>query len=187
MSWQVSTLAGQQGPVPSSYAYFWAQGTSVADGNSSVATFLYPCGLAASSDGAFLYVADSYSNLIRAVNLATGVVDTVAGTRSASFADGTGTAASFAAPTDVAISRDDEVLFVSDLGNHRVRSINIATRAVRTVAGSADGAFGWTPIVYFNGTDNSCKNPVGGGMAPCRDIDGTGTDATFQRESLWSE
>jgi len=124
--------------------------------------------------------------LIRAVNLATGVVDTVAGTRNASFADGTGTAASFAAPTDVAISRDDEVLFVSDLGNHRVRSINIATRAVRTVAGSADGAFGWTPIVYFNGTDNSCKNPVGGGMAPCKDIDGTGRMPPSNGPARWT-
>lgn len=118
-----------------------------ADGIGLAATFNQPDGIA--SDGKNLYVVDAFSNKIRKIEIATGMVTTLAG--SGRFDpnmagagsrdgcdDGIGTAASFCHPT--AISIFDGNLYVSDQGNPRIRKVNIATGAVTTLAGS--GRFG---------------------------------------------
>ena len=53
----------------------------------------------------------------------TGAVLTIAGSGSATFADGTGSAASFSFPTGVAYSSVGSTIAVADYGNHRVREI----------------------------------------------------------------
>jgi sugar lactone lactonase YvrE len=53
------------------------------------------------------------------------VVSTLAGSNTASFADGVGTAAIFNHPEGVAVDATGKVLYVADTGNHRIRSINI--------------------------------------------------------------
>jgi sugar lactone lactonase YvrE len=58
------------------------------------------------------------------------------------FADATGTAAKFKAPTGICISPDGAYLYVADYSGHRIRKINVSTRAVSTVAGS--GASGYS-------------------------------------------
>ncbi|MEO5793712.1 MAG: NHL repeat-containing protein [Rhodoferax sp.] len=72
MAGNVETLAGSGASTPAA---------SIVDGPALAAGFQTPRGL--SVDGNLLYVrdADSYSGLIRAVNLTTGAVTTVAGTR----------------------------------------------------------------------------------------------------------
>ena len=127
------------------------------DATGAAATFNGPGGLVAT--GGNVYVADGY--VIRKVEIATGIVTTYAGARSAfQPVDGIGTAASFSPIRYLAT--DGTNLYVSEMGNV-IRKIDIATSAVTTLAGtpnnmgSVDGigaaaAFnGPSEMTYLNG------------------------------------
>lgn len=111
-----------------------------ANGTGTAASFFNPAGVAVDSSGN-IYVADTNNNDIRKITPA-GVVTTFAGTGSAGHANGTGTAASFAAPTGVAVDQNGNV-YVADSGNNEIRKITptgvVTTLAGSTTAGSADG------------------------------------------------
>ena len=109
-----------------------------ADGAGTAARFRNPTGLALS--GTTLYVADSGNNRIRAIDLASMAVSTIAGSGAAGHADDVGAAAQFNFPTGIAVSGD--TLYVADQNNHRIRAIDIASGAVRDIAG--DGTPGST-------------------------------------------
>lgn len=126
----VTTLAGQAGVHGS------------ADGIGTGATFYRPAGI--TTDGTNLYVADTDNDTVRQIAIADGTVTTVAGQAGVQgFADGTGSAASFMAPSD--ITSDGTNLYLSDTLNDTVRKIDIATGTVTTLngtvgyAGSANG------------------------------------------------
>ena len=117
-----------------------------ADGTGTAAFFNAPEGLA--TDGTFLYVADQGNNIIRKVEIATGVVTTLAGAGgavstdaptgtagTAGAADGVGAAAQFKSPTGV--TTDGTNLYVVDEGNNTIRKIVIGSGAVTTLAGTA--------------------------------------------------
>ena len=87
----------------------------------------------------FIYVADRYVHKVRKVS-PTGVVTTLAGSGSATWTDGTGTAAAFYQPTDVVVDTAGNV-YVADMVNNRVRKITTA-RVVTTFAGSGSS----TPV-----------------------------------------
>ncbi len=126
----VSTLAGTPGIFGS------------ADGTGASASFYFPTGVATDSAGN-VYVADSGNNTIRKITLA-GVVTTLAGTPGIyGSADGTGAAASFAAPSGIATDSAGNV-YVADTGNYTIRKITpaglVSTLAgTPGVQGSADG------------------------------------------------
>ncbi|OHE81629.1 MAG: hypothetical protein A3G75_03185, partial [Verrucomicrobia bacterium RIFCSPLOWO2_12_FULL_64_8] len=108
--------------------------TGSQDGTGSGANFNSPRNLALDSSGN-IYVADSTNHVIRRITPA-GVVTTFAGAAGVSgAADGTGTAAEFAFPYDVALDSAGN-LFVADSGNHTIRKITPAG-AVTTFAGTA--------------------------------------------------
>lgn len=118
----VSTLAGTFGVA------------GAANGMGAAASFKGTAGLGLSSDGALLYVADSGNHLVRVIETANGMVDTLAGQVGVSGDDdGTGTAASFDSPLGVAVAAD--AVYVTDMGN-TVRKITLA-REVSTFAGTA--------------------------------------------------
>ncbi len=120
---KVTTLAGSPGSSGS------------ADGTGSAARFDGPGGIA--TDGSNLYVTDIGNNTIRRVTIATGQVTTLAGSPAASgHQDGTGSAARFYLPYDVA--SDLTYLYVADTGNHTIRRVTIATGQVTTLAGLAE-------------------------------------------------
>ena len=79
-----------------------------------------------------MLIADFDSHRVRALSLADGALTTLAGSGSATFADGTGTAASFAIPIGVAISPDGAFALVAD-GN--LRHVVVATGVVTPLAG----------------------------------------------------
>jgi len=85
-----------------------------------------------------LYVADSFNNRIRLIDLETGIVTTFAGTGEAAFGGDGGPpeAASFAGPHTLTFSEDYRYLYVADLDNFRIRRIDLAERLVTTVAGN---------------------------------------------------
>ncbi len=91
------------------------------DGKGSEASFKSPHGMAMDKMGN-IYVADSYSNLIRKVS-PTGVVSTLAGSGKAGFLDGIGSQASFNRPQYLAVDTEGNV-FVSDTNNHSIRKID---------------------------------------------------------------
>ncbi len=102
-----------------------------ADGTGTAALFNTPSGI--TSDGTNLYVADKGNNVIRKIVISTGVVTLFAGSSSGAsgFANGTGTAALFNAPSSIA--SDGTNLYVSDAGNNSIRKIVISTAAVTTL------------------------------------------------------
>ena len=92
-----------------------------ADGKGDEARFYYPHGIALDATGD-LYVADSHNDTIRRITPA-GVVTTVAGKAGApGEVDGTGKAARFNYPSDIAVDRSG-TLYVADLYNFVVRKV----------------------------------------------------------------
>lgn len=134
----VTTLAGFPG----------VSGT--VDGAGSAARFTNPQGIVAV--GTDLYVADAGNHAIRRVTAA-GDVTTFAGSTTGiqDFVNGTGTAARFRTPKGIAT--DGSSLFVADTGNHAIRKIVIATRAVTTLAGTGAAGYANTAPVTFNGSE----------------------------------
>ena len=83
-----------------------------------------------------MFVCDFGAHRIRKVVLATHAVTTVAGSGTASFADGAGTAASFNNPHGIACDVNGNA-YVSDGGNNCIRKIVLSSATVTTLAGSA--------------------------------------------------
>ena len=82
------------------------------------------------------------------------VVTTLAGTGSSGSANGTGTSASFYAPSE--ITTDGTNLYVADYGNHLIRKIVISTGVVTTLAGT-----GSSGSANGTGTSASFYKPAG--------------------------
>ena len=109
------------------------------DGVGSAARFYNPHAILYDGAGA-LYVADREVNnsLIRKIVVATGAVTTVAGMKSPpvhDYADGPGAQAPFFEPSALAFD-GKRTLYVADDGNDVLRSIDLATGTVKTLAGT---------------------------------------------------
>ena len=117
----------------------------------------YPYGVALDSAGN-LYIANHGGNRILKVSTA-GVVTTFAGSGTRTFADGTGTNASFGGALYVTLDSSDNV-YVSDFFNNRIRKITpdgvVTTIAGNSTAGSADGT----------GTNATFSNPEDMAITP---------------------
>jgi len=107
------------------------------NGIGTAASFDLPFGIAVDSSGT-VYVADAGNDLIRKITPA-GVVTTLAGSGVDGKNDGTGTAASFDHPEDVAIDNAGN-LYVADNSNDLIRKISPAG-VVTTLAGSGEEGF----------------------------------------------
>ncbi len=108
------------------------------DGEAAVkAQLRAPSGLALDGAG-HLLVADSGNERVRSIDLAAGVISTVAGNGDQGFSGdgGAATAASLDRPSGLVVDGAGD-LFVSDLGNRRVREVRSATRQIVTIAGAA--------------------------------------------------
>ncbi|GEP41736.1 choice-of-anchor D domain-containing protein [Brevifollis gellanilyticus] len=189
---EVSTFAGT------------VDGYGSVDGTGAEARFRNPAGVAVGADGT-VYVADFADCTIRKITPA-GEVTTLAGQPTFyGFADGTGAAARFAQPQDVAVNAGGDV-YVADMLNHTIRKITpagvVTTLAGQAgVAGSADGTgsaarfrsptgvavdAGGHILVVDTGNHTIRKiTPAGvvttiGGLAPfATDADGLGSAARF--------
>ncbi|MDB6135379.1 MAG: repeat containing protein [Verrucomicrobiales bacterium] len=126
----VTTLAGKAG-TPGS-----------ADGTGSAARFNFPLGVAVDGGGN-VYVSEPESHTLRKITPG-GVVTTLAGKAGVSGStDGTGAAARFSRPFNVAADGSG-TLYVADIRNHTIRKVSpagvVSTLAgLAEVAGSEDG------------------------------------------------
>lgn len=128
------------------------------DGVGEEAVFAGPAGLAITTDGQTLYVADQGHHVIRSVDVGSAQVETFVGDIGVRDAfDGVGADATFALPAHVALTQDEQVLVVSDRSNFAIRHVNIAESAVTTLIGSLGTSGGsglrYTPLdearLYF--------------------------------------
>ena len=185
----VSTLAGSAGLAGS------------LDATGTAARFMGPYGITVDAAGN-VYVVES-SAAVRKITAA-GVVTTLAGTSGTNgFTNGTGTAARFSVPFDIAVDGAGN-LYVSDHGNHAVRLITsagvVTTLAGSGTAGKADGtgiaasfkfpsglAADSSGTVYLADTDNQVVRKITtagvvttiAGTGSLGSADGVGTAASF--------
>ena len=110
------------------------------DGDADEALFLEPRGMAASLDGATLWVGDGPS--LRALDLATGAVQTRVGDPLAQgFVDGDAADARFSFLLHD-VEADDDALYVADRGNDAIRKVDLTTSAVTTLVDGLSGPGG---------------------------------------------
>jgi sugar lactone lactonase YvrE len=97
--------------------------------------------------GHYMYFVEMKNNLVRRVDLHTGSISTIAGVPEEGFAGDGGPATNARLKQPHSIALDDRgQLYVADIGNHRIRAIDLATGTIRTIVGTgerklpADGA-----------------------------------------------
>ncbi len=104
------------------------------DGVGPAARFNSPDGM--TINGQDLYLCDTNNSDIRKINVGSGTVTTIAGTANiGGTEDGTGSAAHFNLPTQIAT--DGTALYVADSGNNSIRRITLADMKVKTIAGQS--------------------------------------------------
>ncbi len=111
--------------------------SGTADGAGAQAQFSFPRGVAISPDGSFALVADSNSQTIRRIDLATAAVTTFAGgPGQAGGADGPPQDARFFFPRGLAISADGTFALVANFSGSTIRRIDLTSGSVTTLAGA---------------------------------------------------
>ena len=126
----ISTVAGTHGT-----AGFGGDG-----GAATSALLNAPLGLAFDADNN-LYIADTGNNRIRKVD-ASGTITTVVGNGTAGFGGDGGDArlSELNQPWGLTISIDGN-LYIADLGNNRIRAVNMATGSISTVVGTGTASY----------------------------------------------
>ena len=84
-----------------------------------------------------MYFVEMKNHIIRCVEKKTGIIRTIAGTGTAGFSGdgGPATKAQMKNPHSIALDQQ-EGLYVADIGNHRIRRIDLKTGMIRTIAGN---------------------------------------------------
>lgn len=132
------------------------------DGSLANAQFYAPESLVTDAAGN-IYVADFSNNIIRKITPA-GVVSTLAGSGTAGYDDGTGTAATFNSPRGIVIDGSGS-LYVADRGNNLIRKVT-AAGVVTTFAGNRAAAW----VNNTTATSASFNKPSGLAIDAAGDI-----------------
>ncbi|MEO6912273.1 MAG: Ig-like domain repeat protein, partial [Edaphobacter sp.] len=116
------------------------QGFSGDNGLATTARLDSPQGLALGA-GDSLYIADTHNHRVRKLDLASGLITTIAGTTAGFSGDnGPATAARLDLPTALAVDANGNV-YVADTQNYRIRKIAAASGILTTVAGNGVQGF----------------------------------------------
>ena len=127
----VTTIAGDGYNAPSVGRWLDGIGTS--------ASFGLPLGVAIDNNGDIIVV-ESLNNRVRKINKTTLQVTTLAGSGSPTFANGTGTSASFNHPQAVCIDQNGDII-VTDWNAH-IRKVTNPGGVVTTIAGAGPREWG---------------------------------------------
>lgn len=123
------------------------KGYSGDGGPATKAQLNFPHNLIVAPSGDLL-IADTLNSCVRKIDAKTGIITTIAGTGEKGFSGDGGPAAKakFNGTFSIALDRAGRQLYICDLGNRRIRAMDMKTGLVRTVAGNgqrgvpADGA-----------------------------------------------
>lgn len=139
---RISTVAGNG-----------TQGYSGNDGPATAAALNEPYEVRFAANGD-MYFVEMKNHIVRCVDRASGNMRLIAGTGAAGFSGdgGKATEASLFRPHSIALDNDGN-LYICDIGNHRIRRVDLATGTISTFAGTGkkqrtpDGAaFAGTPL-----------------------------------------
>jgi DNA-binding beta-propeller fold protein YncE len=143
----ISTVAGTGIP-----------GYSVSEDNGLAinAKLFYPNGVSADASGN-LFIADKGNNLIRKVNLSSGVISTIAGNGSAGFSGDGGQATSSMLNSPYSVSVDTILgnLYIADQGNNIIRQVVLSSGVITTIAGVGSAGFSGDGAAATNAELNS--------------------------------
>jgi len=115
-------------------------GTGVAgfvDGGADVALLNQPQGTVVSDDGSTLYVADTENHVVRAIDLVSGFIKTVAGTGRKGWPPTTGPESTADLNSPWALELGDGLLFIAMAGTHQIWALDLGSGVVGPYAGSA--------------------------------------------------
>jgi sugar lactone lactonase YvrE len=86
-----------------------------------------------------MYIAERDSHVVRRIDAPTGRLSTLAGTGAAGFSGDGGPAdrAALRSPHSVALAPDGRLL-ICDVGNHRLRAVDLATGRIDTIGGTGE-------------------------------------------------
>ena len=126
---------------------YWANGTSSikrygGDGGPALnARLNFPSAVAVGREGN-VYIADTRNHRVRMVEVATGVISTLAGTGQARFSGDGGPAhhATLNEPVALIIDENNR-LYIADQSNHRIRVVDLNTGLIQTVAGTGAATY----------------------------------------------
>jgi hypothetical protein len=107
-----------------------------------------------------LFLADTRSHRVRAIDLTTGIIDTVVGTGEPGYGGDGGAAriAQLHGPRDLEIGPEGD-LYIADTDNSVVRAVDLSTGVIRTVAGT--GELGLDPEEGKLATETRLRRPFG--------------------------
>jgi len=162
------------------------------DGPAELAAFQQPQGMARA--GTTLYVADTENHAIRAIDLGSGKVSTVAGNGAQGSplgAGGRARATSLSSPWDLALS--DRVCYVAMAGTHQICALDLDQQSIAAFAGTGREGVLDGPVDQSNFAQSSGLALVGGHLyvadaevSAVRDIDlGARVVATLVGEDLF--
>ncbi len=118
------------------------RGSYSGDGGPAILAELYaPSSLVVDRKNGILYIGDYYNNVVRRLQLSTGIITTIAGNGGyrASGDGGPATQAGFD-PYGLAVDSSGN-LYIADYSNDRVRKVTISTNIITTVAGSGQTGY----------------------------------------------
>ena len=104
------------------------------DGALLAAGFAQPSGI--TSDGKKLYIADSESNIIRAIDLASGQVETIAGGDLFDFGDIDGAGDDVRLQHPLGVVAFNDKLLIADTYNHKIKELDPKARTVKSFLGT---------------------------------------------------
>ena len=86
-----------------------------------------------------MYFVEMINNIVRRVDAKIGKISTVAGTGEKGFSGdgGPATSATFSRPHSIALDNDNN-LYICDIGNHRIRRVDLTTGTVSTFSGTGE-------------------------------------------------
>ncbi len=112
-----------------------------------------------------LYIAEAYNQRVRRVDLSTGLITTVAGTGTQGNVDDdptnpTAAGSQVNTPVDVVVDSDGD-LYISELGNFRVRRVDVGTGQITTVAGNGTRGSTDDDPINPSATGSQLEGPYG--------------------------
>lgn len=117
---------------------------SSGDGGACLQAEIYePGGLALDLTNNLLYFAEQDGNKIRMLNMSNNIVSTLAGTGTAgdSGENGLASLAKLSSPSGIALDAQNNVLFLADRLNNKIKMVNLATKVITTVVGTGSSTF----------------------------------------------